>query len=284
MPQFSYRFEAIGTFFEIVTEQELTKALTDEVIGSIEAFDAYFSRFRRDSVVTQMMKTPGKYTLPAGSDQLLALYEELYELTEMKVNPLVGASLESLGYDAHYRLTKQASTPAPPLSLLRRNGQQVELAEPIVLDVGAAGKGYLVDSIGRILEENQITSYVIDASGDMLVNGGAGEQVGLEDPLHEGRVIGQINVRDQALCASAVNRRKWGDGLHHVVDPTSGDPTQDIIATWVLAETTLLADGLATALFFTHPNTLATRYTYEYMRVHADGTIEFSKAFSTALY
>ena len=57
-------------------------------------------------------------------------------------------------------------------------------------------------------------------------------------------------LRDGALAASAVNRRAWGDGLHHVIDALTGLPTASVVATWALAPDALHADGLATALFF----------------------------------
>ena len=69
-----------------------------------------------------------------------------------------------------------------------------------------------------------------------------------------------------------------------MVDPETGEPAKEIIATWVLADSTMLADGLATALFFTKPELLKKQYTYEYMRIHADGKIDFSNAFKNTLY
>ena len=43
--------------------------------------------------------------------------------------------------------------------------------------------------------------------------------------------------------SSATNRRAWGNGLHHVIDATTGLPTRNVIATWAIAETALEADG-----------------------------------------
>ena len=51
---------------------------------------------------------------------------------------------------------------------------------------------------------------------------GAPQRIGLEHPFDPRRAIGVWEVTDAALCASATNRRAWGDGLHHVLDARTG--------------------------------------------------------------
>ena len=41
-----------------------------------------------------------------------------------------------------------------------------EMKQAAMLDFGAAGKGYLVDIVGQVLENHGIKNYVIDAGGD----------------------------------------------------------------------------------------------------------------------
>ena len=90
------------------------------------------------------------------------------------------------------------------------------------------------------------------------------------------KAIGIANVGDRALCASASNRRAWGDGLHHVIDATTGLPTRRIIATWAVAATALEADGLATALFFADPERLEQEFDFTWVTVRSDLTVAFS--------
>lgn len=285
MLPFSFTFEALGTQFDIATSSELTQKVKQKIFKSVEDFDAEFSRFRDDSVVTAMSNKAGMYDFSGRSEPLFEWYEWLYRATKGKVSPLVGGSLEALGYDAQYRLTSIEAQAAPTYDdVLSRNGSTLTARRPFLYDAGAAGKGFIVDEIAKILGDNAITEYLVDGSGDMVHGGDNAEVVGLEDPLNQGKVIGQVQLKNRALCASAVNRRQWGNGLHHVVDPTTGLPTKEVIATWVMADSAMIADGLATALFFVSPDTLKDRYNYEYMRVFAGGTIEFSKAFETALY
>ena len=52
------------------------------------------------------------------------------------------------------------------------DGRELQTVRPLVLDVGAAGKGYLVDIVGRLLDAAGVGAFVIDASGDILHRGG----------------------------------------------------------------------------------------------------------------
>lgn len=285
MPRSSFRFEAIGTLFEISTASPMTKEVCRNIVSLAVGFDNDFSRFKDSSLIAKIARKSGTYQIPEYSMELFEFYENLYKVTSGRVTPLVGESLNALGYDANYSLKATSTQPAQPFEkVVARNGTELVTFEPTTIDIGAAGKGFLVDRIAKLLEEFNHDEYTIDASGDIVHKGSEPERIGLEDPRNPGKVIGEIPLSNQALCASAVNRRAWGEGLHHIIDPQTGEPTKDIIATWVIAETTMLADGLATALFFTAPEILKEQYTYEYMRVHKGGRIDFSNAFKNTLY
>ena len=210
----------------------------------------------------------------------------MYEATDGAVSPLVGRTLETLGYDSAYSL-RPAASPAPVPrweDSFAWDGHNLQTVRPIVLDVGAAGKGYLVDIVGRLLSAAGVDAFVIDASGDILHRGSAPIRVGLEHPLDTTRAIGVVSLADASLCASASNRRAWGDGLHHIIDATTGLPTNRVTAAWAIAPTALVADGLATALFLTEPQRLADSFDFEYVRMFSDGRVERSARLNGELF
>ena len=167
------------------------------------------------------------------------------------------------------------------------DGSILHTSAPIVLDVGAAGKGYLIDIIGAQLESFGATSFVIDGSGDLSHRGPGTLRVGLEHPFDPTKVIGVLPLTNAALAASASNRRAWCDGLHHIVDPRSGEPTRNVIAGWVVADTAMVADGLATALFFLEPTALArleAEFGAGWLRVSSAGSAQWSTTFRGELF
>ena len=72
--------------------------------------------------------------------------------------------------------------------------------------------------------------------------------------------------------------------MHHIVDGRTGASADDVRATWVLADTGLLADGLATALFFVDPSVLQERFDFDWVRVLASGEIQHSPSFEGEIF
>lgn len=97
-------------------------------------------------------------------------------------------------------------------------------------------------------------------------------------------VIGVANLKNGSICASASNRRTWGDGLHHMLDGRTGRPTTQVIATWGIAADTATADGLATALFFSASSRLMTMFDFSYLRMFGDGRVEVSDNFDGEVF
>ncbi|MFF3712962.1 FAD:protein FMN transferase [Streptomyces phaeochromogenes] len=290
-----FAFEAIGTNWRIDTAEPMSACLRDRILDLVWRFDATYSRFRPDSLVSRIAAAPdgGRFPFPEDSIELFALYDRLYAATEGAVDPLVGRQLELLGYDPSYsltpapdevRATERARGRVAWVTDVVRDGTTLVTRRPLVIDVGAAGKGYLVDLVSAIMREAGHTRFVVDGSGDLLHAGKRTFRVGLEHPFDPQRVIGVAHLRGRALCASGVARRAWGDGLHHVLDARTGVPVAGVVATWVVADETALADGLATALFFTDASRLTETFQFTYVRMHAGGGIDCSPDFAGELF
>lgn len=276
MPGSETTFEAVGTRWTLTTPTPLPDRTRDRVHATIDAYDRQWSRFRADSAVTRLAQQGGSHTFPAHAAELLDLYDELTRRTAGAMTPLVGAGLEQLGYDASYRL-RPAGDPVPaPRSAVRRAGTTLCVDGPVLLDVGAAGKGQLVDLVAESLRDCGVREYCVDAGGDMLHAGPRPVRVGLQVPGDPTRVVGVVELRDAALCGSASDRRAWGPGLHHILDARTGVPTQGVAATWVVARRAMVADGLATALFLTDPGTLSGVAAHSYVVLHADARVRYS--------
>jgi FAD:protein FMN transferase len=289
-----FTFDATGTQWEIETLKPLGQQLQQRILRRIEAFDTTYSRFRPDSLVSQIAASKGGcFDFPDDSLALFDLYDRLHTVTAGALDPLVGRDLEFLGYDRTYSLM-------PVSDLIRaeadawgraswskdvlRDGTSIVTGHPLVIDVGAVGKGYLVDIVSEILCEAGFTQFVVDGSGDMRHSGEPILRVGLEHPVDSRLAIGVANLQDRALCASAVNKRAWGDGLHHILDARTGVPVQNVVATWVVADDAAIADGLATALFFTRAEHLAEVFRFSYVRMFADGRAEISQNFDGEIF
>jgi thiamine biosynthesis lipoprotein len=291
----TFTFDAIGARWCIDTDEPLNGEVRDRILNRIRGFDRTYSRFRLDSLVSKVAAAPagGRFEFPQDSVALFDLYDRLVMATAGAVDPLVGRQLELLGYDPTYSLTpapdavraaERARARPTWAADVVRDGTTLITRRPLVIDVGAAGKGYLVDIVSAIIKHAGVARFVVDAGGDLRHRGEHGIRVGLEHPLDPRLVIGVANLRNRALCASAVNRRAWDDGLHHVLDARTGAPATEVVATWVVAGDAALADGLATALFFTGAHRLPETHRFAYVRMLADGRAERSPNFDGELF
>lgn len=284
----AWRFDAIGTRWEIETAAPLDERDRARVRALVSAFDATWSRFRGDSLVSALRSHGGTTALTpdaaADAAAMLGAYRELSRATDTAVNPLIGAGLEALGYDRDVSLMPGPAQAAPGEweRMLSWDGASLTLAGPGVVDVGALGKGRLVDLISEALAAaaGRVT---VDGSGDLRVRAGAA-RVALEHPYDPTSAIGVVEVADAALCASAVTRRAWGDGLHHVLDGRTGLPVRTWAATWALADDALHADAAATALFFDGGPELADSWGVQWVRMSTDGRAERSAGFPGELF
>lgn len=278
-----WRFDAIGTLWEIETSHELSADGRERVGVEIERFDREWSRFREDSSVTRVGRDGGSISSP-DAGVMLDAYRDLSRATSGAVNPLVAESLDALGYDASYSLVTGSPIAAPEdwTDRVRWTAGEATASAPSLLDVGALGKGRLVDLVAGVLADVP-GDLVVDAGGDMRVRGDA-VRVGLEHPYDPTKAIGVIELQDAALCASAVNRRAWGDGLHHVLDARTGVPVRTWAATWAIASDAMRADAVATALFFEGGPELAASWGVEWVRMTTDGRAERSPGCPAQLF
>lgn len=283
------KFEAIGVPWEIeIFDKPLELTTKKAIQARIEEFDQTYSRFRSDSWVAELAKKPGRHRLPSDAGPLLDLYDRLYELTDDLVTPVIGQHLAEAGYDETYSFEPTALTDLPNWpDVQKRSKQLFTTSQTLQLDFGAAGKGYLVDCVAMLLQAAGHQAFVIDASGDILVRGVTSpQQIGLENPLAIDQALGVVSLADGALCASAGNRRAW-KGFHHIINPVTKQSPADVLATWVVADKALLADGLSTALFFVSAEILQKQYTFEYAVItsgHEGAQIFTSDNFSAEFF
>jgi thiamine biosynthesis lipoprotein len=270
-----FEFEAIGTHWIIdlygFTKGSLLSKLEKSILERIELFDLTYSRFRSDSLVMNIAQIAGQYSFPEDSVALFEFYRKLYDLSHGQMTPLIGQLMEDAGYDSHYSLKPKTLRSVPAWDdVMTVVGHDISTAATVTLDFGAAGKGYLIDIIGKLLEANACPAYCINAGGDIRFrHPDKSLEVGLEHPDDPSQAIGVVSLRNQSICASAGNRRAWRN-FHHIMNPKKLAPVQNVKASWVVASSTMVADGIATALFFMQPSDIKGLGPFDYALIGSD--------------
>jgi thiamine biosynthesis lipoprotein len=273
-------------------ENDALKNLEKEIFEMSDHFDKTYSRFIKTSLVWKIAEKAGIYEVPADFMSMLKPYFNLYEPSEKKLNPLIGFTISDLGYDEVYSLVPKEeirSTPDLRETVKIIDDTHIETTEPVLFDFGALGKGYFVDRIAEVLKASGIVRFLVDGSGDIYYHDGREEDkkesivAGLEHPEDATKVIGTLDIKGGAFCASGINRRKWYK-YHHVIDPhANASIGEGIVATWVSTDNTALADALASCLFFVAPENLSA-YRFEYVILNSIGQVKVSPGWKGELF
>ena len=138
---------------------------------------------------------------------------------------------------------------------LHVDGQTVTLAKGAI-DLGGIAKGYIADRVATVLKEKGVRSALIDLGGNIVALGdkaGAPFRIGIKDPSATDSLCAIIEKSDMSVVTSGIYERgfdKDGVRYHHLLDPATGMPIQNTLASVsVVCETSADADALSTACF-----------------------------------
>lgn len=294
---FEFSFEAFGTSLSISVLDTLAPIMQEkiktEILDFTYWFDETFSRFKQDSLITNMSRIEGIYEVPRMLVEMLKIYKQFEHITHGAMNPLIGNAISDLGYDANYTLRRKPfirPTPKFNDALKIISESKIELKEKVLIDIGALGKGFWVDEIGKILDKNKITNFIVNGSGDILYRATTKNPltISLEDPDNSGKFLGQTKIINGAICGSGIGKRNWtmqdNENLHHVINANNGTPTEGIASVWIIAKTATIADALATAAFFVDPEILLENFEFEYYIYYTNKKALYSRDFFAIHY
>ncbi|MGK0250030.1 MAG: thiamine biosynthesis lipoprotein, partial [Oleispira sp.] len=134
---------------------------------------------------------------------------------------------------------------------------QLRLAAPRYLDLSAIAKGYAVDDLGILLQEQGVDSYLVEVGGEIIAKGFKPQhqhwRIAIEAPNDDGRSVQVIIPLSNMGLATSGDYRNFfeqnGKRFSHTIDGRTGYPVDHNLASVsVLHESVALADAWATAL------------------------------------
>ncbi|TWT57924.1 Thiamine biosynthesis lipoprotein ApbE precursor [Thalassoglobus neptunius] len=145
---------------------------------------------------------------------------------------------------------------------VRMNPPAIKKSLPDVeLDLSAIAKGYGVDAIVALLNEQQIENCLVEIGGEVRTSGrkeGQPWRLGVERPNSDSRQLqATVALENQALATSGNYRNYFeydGKRYSHTIDPRTGSPvTHDLSSVSVIADNCMFADAWATTLMVLGP-------------------------------
>ena len=250
-PSTAFEFDAIGThwWIETLKGSALSDAVIVEIRAITEEFDRHYSRFRDDSLITNLARSGTITHPPAEMIAMLDFAKEMYHASDGAFNISIGGALHKLGYGSR---SLAGDSIQNPWQVIRYNKNLVTAPVGTVLDFGGFGKWWLIDIYAGILKKHSVAQFIINGGGDIYVDSDSPIEFALEDPRSNKHKLGQTRITKGALAASSTLKRTWNDGEmshHHIFDPETNMPIDStIIADFIQAESALIADTMATIL------------------------------------
>ncbi|MCI2283259.1 FAD:protein FMN transferase [Colwellia sp. MSW7] len=262
----TYNIKVVATIEQVETLQLQQKidARLKQVNQAMSTYipDSEISRFN-----TSMSTEPVEVS--AGFARVLAESIRLGELSGGKLDITVGPLVNLWGFGPDLRpetapsdelITSTRSRVG--LKNLHLNGTQLSKDIPnLYVDLSTTAKGYGVDVIAELIEDNGITNYLVEIGGEMRLRGfkHTGElwAIAIEkpifDPSGDHRAVQQVIIpKDNAVATSGDYRNYFesnGQRFSHIIDPATGKPiNHNLVSVTVIAPSSMTADGLSTTL------------------------------------
>lgn len=131
---------------------------------------------------------------------------------------------------------------------LRRKGMAITL--------GGIAKGYAVDRCAHLLRSRGFADFMIQAGGDMYIAGSKGPNpwvVGIRDPRGPAdSMFATAPIKDHSFSTSGDYERgfvKNGVRYHHILDPSTGQPSRTSRSVTIRAKDAFTADAWSKVMF-----------------------------------
>lgn len=287
-----YVVEALGTLWYIrVYEEKFEFELQAEITACILEFQKNYTRFSPTSLLSKLNREGRLENPPEELFEMCLFGEQLRTISAGAFNPSVCYVLVKEGYGQDYRehdlhlSVRQLKQP-----YMRLQKDLIELQEGVSIDLGAIGKGKLVDKVAKLLKSKGKEYFMINAGGDIYATTNHNKHITcvLENPFKTDEFIGTISLEEKAIACSSQNRRYWnsvvsGKKFSHLIDTKTFRPKQGVAGVFTEASSTTVADAVSTALFVSEPQyyeQIAAETGTEFAIIYKDGAIVRSKGYN----
>ena len=289
----------MGTTYNIkvvaTPEQVSTLKLHNKIDAALKQVNQEMSTYIPDSEISLFNQSNSGdfFDVSDGFARVLKESIRLGELSNGKLDITVGPLVNLWGFGPEQRPEKVPSDSVLVSTLARVGLQNLHLVgnklskdiPNLYVDLSTTAKGYGVDVVAELIENNGIVNYLVEIGGEMRLKGfkHTGElwAIAIEKPIldttGEERAVHQIVIpKDNAVATSGDYRNYFeadGQRFSHIIDPATGKPiNHNLVSVTVIHPSSMTADGLSTTLMvmgveqgmaFAIKNNLAALFIYK---------------------
>ncbi len=259
----------MGTIYQISVDapEAVAAPAVAAAYDEIARLEDVLSEWREDSTISRVNAAAGGAPVEVDADTMRVVRAGL-EVSEWSEGAfdITWAALRGL-YDFRRGVPPEPAAIRRRLPLIDHRAVTVDPAARTValaragmaIGTGGIGKGYALDRAAEILEARGITSYMLNAGGQVQVRGmrGTGDEarpwrVGIQHPRGDAP-FALVESTGGSISTSGDYERFFLDAAgrryHHIIDTDTGLPSDRSMSVTIITENGAYADALSTAVF-----------------------------------
>ncbi len=244
---------------------EVARDFQREVVAWTARFEARYSRFIPDSLISRINAAAGEHwvEIDAETERIFTLCQDLFFFTRRAFDPTSLPLIKLWNWKIQPHVIPSDDRVLAALELVgwnkveRRAGGIFLPRAGMSIDLGGIGKEYAVDCVMNLAIQRGISNVMIDFGRDVRVRGNAPDRkfwwIGLEDPHNADKCWTGVAVTDHAVATSGDSQRFFevnGRRYSHIIDPRTGYPANNgCRAVSVIAPSCTIAGLFSTTVF-----------------------------------
>ena len=258
---------AIGTTFTIKYLHTNNEDYQSKIDSLINAINKSTSTYIPTSDISRINDGDTTVVVDAYFEEVYTKSAKIVEETDGDFDPTVGILVNAWGFGPENEIADLDSLKIDSLltyvgfhKVNLKNRKVTKMYPQIYFDFNAIGKGYLVDVISRLFEQNNISNYMVEIGGEIRARGVNQDnipwKIAVENPNEDGSrsFATVIQLHDESIASSGNYRkyRKTAEGkkyVHTINTKTGYASESNLLAASVIAKSDCAdVDGYATAL------------------------------------
>ena len=291
--------QTMGTYYQVTyalsSEQSENKTLSIDVLQKVidqqlELVNDQMSTYRSNSELSRFNQSNASLEVSNATIKVVKKALEIYQQSNGAFDVTVGPLVNLWGFGPDKRPDKVPDADLINKTKLRigseflsvEGNKLVKTKPDLYVDLSSIAKGYGVDVIADLLTEKGITNFLVDIGGELSAHGTKLKQepwtLAIERPSLGQNVERLLHIGDNAIATSGDYRNYFesnGIRYSHTIDPSTGRPiTHKLVSVTVIDKSSMVADGLATAITVLGPENglkLATKLKQPVFLLTKDG-------------
>ncbi len=233
----------------------------------MQRYEEELSKFDPDSEVSLMNSLAASQRVGVSSTlwELLILSKKFWEVSRGTFDPSIAPLMQAWGFDSgHPRVPTESELQSlraicgfENVSLFEEDSTVSFKKVGVSIDLGAIGKGWIVDRVVEHLQELGVHSGALISGRSTIVCWGQAPQerswrIGVANPFEPDEPLVELEIESGAISSTAVYEKQFeydGKTYGHVIDPRTSQPIDSCLAVTVWTPKAVEGDAASTALF-----------------------------------